>query len=145
MSDSHKAMRDDKGRFLEGNSGKPRGARHQTTIAVQSLLEGEAEGLTRKAIEKALEGDSVALRLCLERIAPPPRDRSVRFPLADDLSHHQPSRAGFDVIQAMSRGELSPSEAAVVMAIIKQHFEMTSLEAIERRLEALERASEGGR
>jgi hypothetical protein len=33
------------------------------------LLEGK-EALTRKAVELALEGDTTALRLCLERIAP---------------------------------------------------------------------------
>jgi len=32
-------------------------------------LEGEAEALTRKAVELALEGDVTALRLCLDRIA----------------------------------------------------------------------------
>jgi hypothetical protein len=35
-------------------------------------LEGEAEALTRKAIDMALNGDVVALRLCLERAAQTP-------------------------------------------------------------------------
>jgi len=51
-------------------AGRPKGARSKTTLAVEALLEGQAEALTQKAIEKALEGDGVALRLCLERIAP---------------------------------------------------------------------------
>ena len=41
------------GRFTKGNPGRPRGARHKTTLAVEALLEGEAEGLTRKAVEPA--------------------------------------------------------------------------------------------
>ena len=61
-----------RGGFQPGQSGnpagKPKGARNKTTLAVEALLDGEAEALTRKAIERALEGDSVALRLCLERI-----------------------------------------------------------------------------
>ena len=39
--------------FQPGNPGRPKGARHKVTVAVEALLEGEAEGLTRKAIELA--------------------------------------------------------------------------------------------
>ena len=40
-----------------------------------ALLEGETEAITRKAVELALAGDPVALRLCVERILPPMRER----------------------------------------------------------------------
>jgi hypothetical protein len=46
-----------------------------------ALLDGEAEALTRKAIEKAKEGDGAALRLCIERIIPARKDRSVSLAL----------------------------------------------------------------
>ena len=39
------------GTFSKGNSGKPKGARNLKTIALESLLEGQAEALTQKAIE----------------------------------------------------------------------------------------------
>jgi hypothetical protein len=72
-------------RFRKGQSGnpsgRPRGARNKATLAVEALLDGEAEVLTRRAIERAKEGDSVALRLCLERILPPRKDRPVSFAL----------------------------------------------------------------
>jgi hypothetical protein len=59
------------GRFKPGQSGnpagKPKGARHKTTLAMEALLEGEAEGPTRKAVEMALAGDTTAMRLCFER------------------------------------------------------------------------------
>ena len=67
------------GQFTEGNSGKPKGSRNKATIAIESLLEGQAEALTQTAITKALEGDSTALKLCMERIAPVPRDNTVQF------------------------------------------------------------------
>ena len=54
------------GGFASGNPGRPRGARHKTTLAVEALLEGEAEGLTRKAVELTMDGDTTALRLCLD-------------------------------------------------------------------------------
>jgi hypothetical protein len=34
-------------------SGRPKGARHRTTVAIEALLGGEGEALTRKAIELA--------------------------------------------------------------------------------------------
>ncbi len=39
------------------------GARHKATVAAEALLDGEAEALTRKAVEMALAGDGTALRL----------------------------------------------------------------------------------
>ena len=54
------------GRFQKGRSGnpagKPKGARHRATLAAEALLDGEAEALTRKAVELALAGDGIALR-----------------------------------------------------------------------------------
>ena len=58
------------GKFSPGVSGNPAGrlpgTKNRATKAAEELLEGEAEALTRKAVELALEGDTVALRLCLE-------------------------------------------------------------------------------
>jgi hypothetical protein len=57
--------RDARGRWQPGVPGNPRGrpagSRHRTSLAVEALLEGEAEGLTRKAVEMALGGDTTAL------------------------------------------------------------------------------------
>src|SRR5262249_245080 len=44
--------------------------RNRATVAAEALLDGQAEALTRKAIERALDGDILALRLCLDRILP---------------------------------------------------------------------------
>jgi len=60
--------------FEKGRSGNPLrrrvGCRNKTTIAAAALLAGEAEGLTRKAVELALVGDPTALRLCIQRVLP---------------------------------------------------------------------------
>ena len=60
--------------FPKGESGnplgRPLGSRHRVTLALDALLDGEPEKITRKAVEMAPAGDGVALRLCLDRIAP---------------------------------------------------------------------------
>ncbi|HWN80221.1 MAG TPA: DUF5681 domain-containing protein [Bradyrhizobium sp.] len=72
-------------RFQKGRSGnpkgRPKGSRNAATLACEALLDGQAEALTQKAIQMALDGDPVALRLCLDRLCPPRRDRPVSFPL----------------------------------------------------------------
>src|SRR6516225_4824452 len=73
----------EKGR--SGNpAGRPRGSRNRSTLAAQLLLQGEAEALTRKAVELALGGDPTALRLCLDRLIAPHRERLVPFGAAAD-------------------------------------------------------------
>ena len=71
--------------FEKGRSGNPAGRRtgscNKTTAAAAALLAGESEALTRKAVELALVGDPTAMRLCLERILPACRERSVKFAL----------------------------------------------------------------
>src|SRR5215212_11725484 len=68
-------------RFRPGNPGRPKGSRNRATLAVETLLEGEVEALTRKAVEMALAGDTTALRLCMDRIMPARKDRAVAFAL----------------------------------------------------------------
>ena len=58
-------------------------ARNKTALAIEALLEGEAEALTRKAIKCALERRG---HLCLDWIAPPPRDRPTPFEMPASLS-----------------------------------------------------------
>jgi Family of unknown function (DUF5681) len=62
-------------------AGKPKGSRNATTRAMEALLDGESEAHTRKAIELAKGGDMAALRLCLDRILPPRKDRPLKFAL----------------------------------------------------------------
>jgi hypothetical protein len=62
-------------------NGRPKGSPNKTTLAIEALLEGESEAITRKLLEMAKEGDMTAVRLCLERLLPPRRDRLVAFGL----------------------------------------------------------------
>jgi hypothetical protein len=67
--------------FASGNPGRPKGARHKSTLAIEALLEGQATAIGQKCVAMALAGDTTALRLVMERIAPTRRGRPVRFDL----------------------------------------------------------------
>jgi hypothetical protein len=130
--------RDENGRFQRGNSGRPKGARHKATLAALALLDGEAEALTRKAIERALGGDVTALRLTLERIVSPCKDTPVTFLLPSMTSAADASRAMAAVLEATSRGDLTPGEAAAVAALVEQYRKTLELTELEARIVALE-------
>lgn len=131
------------GRFQKGQSGnpagKPKGARHKTTLAVQALLDGEAEALTRKAVEFALAGDTAAMRLCLERIAPAykPSAAPVRLSSPPPNNLTDTARA---FVQAAACGELAPDIAAQLVAAVASVARIEELETLKQRVEAIERA-----
>ena len=58
-----KNSRNAAGQFSAGNPSRPRGSRNKATLAIESLLEGQAETLTQTAVKQTLEGDSVAIKL----------------------------------------------------------------------------------
>jgi hypothetical protein len=107
---------------------------------VEALLDDEAEALTHKVIELALEGNMAALRLCFERLLPPSRDRAVVFDLPDIQSAADAVAASSAVLTACSAGILSPAEAAEVMRLIETHLRAIELTQIETGIAALEKS-----
>jgi hypothetical protein len=130
--------RDEAGRFTTGNPGRPQGARHRATQAALALLDGEADTLTRKAVELALEGDTTALRLCLERIVPPRKDAPVAFDLPAMQCAEDAAKAAGTVLQGVALGELTPAEGTHVMALIDAYRRILETTEIEQRIAALE-------
>jgi hypothetical protein len=135
------------GQFKPGQSGnpkgRPKGSKHKATLAAQALLDGEAEGLTRKAIELALDGDLMALRLCLERLVPPRKDGPVNIKLPAMKTAGDAVKVSGAIIGAVGRGDLTPSEGEALARMVETHRRTLELEEIEKRLTALEQ-SQGG-
>ena len=107
-------------------------------MAVLGLLEGQAEALTQRAVELALAGDTTALRLCLERIAPPQKDNPVRFAMPRMATACDAAEAAAAVLQAVSSGELTPSEGAMVMGLVDSYRRTLEVSELEARMAALD-------
>jgi hypothetical protein len=123
--------------FKPGNAGRPKGARNRTTVAAEALLDGQAEALTRKAIERALEGDILALRICLDRILPARRDRSVHFKVS--VTNDGDLVAACDeIMRALASGQLTPNEAATIAGVIESRCRVLEHVELIGRIEALE-------
>jgi Family of unknown function (DUF5681) len=131
--------------FLPGQSGnpagRPRGARNKKTIALEALLDDESEALMQKMIGMAKVGDDLAMRLCMERMLAPQRERPVPLHLPRIESEADARRASAEVIAALGEGEITPKEAEHLMraiagaAVIMQSSEIAArLQRIEQRL-----------
>jgi hypothetical protein len=128
-------------RFTRGHSGNPNGrprdSLNRTTLAAAALLDGEAEELTRKAIELARNNDITALRLCLERILPPRRERLIHFEMPLLRSASDAPQAIAAITAAVADGQITTTEAdlaKLVEVFIKTH----QATEIEDRLKFLE-------
>jgi hypothetical protein len=109
-----------------GRRGRPKGSRNKATLAVEAVLEGAAEALTRALIAKALAGDGAALRYCVGLILPARRDRPVVFELPEIAGAGDLVKAAYALLAACAQGIVSPAEATEVMALI------TAVQAIEK-------------
>ena len=128
--------------FEKGQSGNPAGrrvgCRNKTTIAAAALLAGESEALTRKAVELALVGDPTAMRLCVERILPPCRERTVKFALPPIESAADIAAAMKAVTSALASGMITPGEAATIAAVVDIFVRAIETSDFERRLQLVE-------
>ena len=131
------------GRFRKGQSGnpagRPKGSLNRATIMAQALIDGQSEPLTQTLIQMALERDPVAMRLSMERILPPRKDRPVRFQLRPIGSARDAAEAQSDIAAAVSSGRMTPTEGAdisKVLANAAKAFEVAEL-AERKQLEQM--------
>jgi len=127
-------------RGKSGNpKGRPKGSRNQATLLAEALLDGEAETLTRTMIDKATDGDTTALRFCLERLVPAKRERCVTFDLPTKIkTAADAAKASSAILTECAAGNLSANEAAAIMGLISSHVRVLEVSEIEGRLAALE-------
>jgi len=126
--------------FQPGNrfgKGRPAGSRNKATLALEALLDGDGETITRKAISLAKSGNESALRLCLERLIPPRRERTVRLKLPGDISTADDvSGALAAIVMSAARDEITIGEAlqlANLLEIRRQAIETQSIRSTFKR------------
>ena len=114
--------------FRPRNSGNHRGpkiAGNKTSMAREALLDAEATAIICKLIEKALDGDMAALRLCIERLLPVRRERPMAFELPRIETIADALKASRALLAACTKGTLSPREATEIMALIENSYQDT--------------------
>jgi hypothetical protein len=84
QQEQQKPPRRSRGRpFEKGHSGnpagRPRGVGRRASQAIQEMLDADARALTSKLVELALDGNTTALRMCLDRIGGRPGVKAPRL------------------------------------------------------------------
>ena len=130
------------GRFQPGQSGnpagKPKGARHKTTLLAEKLMQDDAEAIVKAVLDSAKGGDMTAARIVLDRIAPARRDNPVSFELPKIESADDAAKAMAAIVAAVADGELTPGEAGEVSKIVDAFVRTLEATELEARLRALE-------
>lgn len=130
------------GRFKPGASGnpagKPRGAQNVTTRVATALLAGEAEALARKVIDLALAGDVVALRVCIERLIPVARERSIEVEMPTLTTASDLPAAVSRLLALVAAGEITPTEGERLAGLLGAWRSAVELTELENRIAALE-------
>jgi F0F1-type ATP synthase gamma subunit len=137
-----KAMPFQKGQ--SGNpAGRPRGIVNRATALAQNLLSERVEGIARKVIELAEQGDMAAIRVCMERLVPPIKHQPVAVELPPIEKPADSVEAMASIAAAVAAGDLTAAEAAELAKVVDVYVGALATRGFDERLSALEKGSNG--
>jgi hypothetical protein len=136
------AGRNPDGTFAKGFSanpaGKPKGTRHSATKLAEALIDGQAEALVQRALALALSGDPTAMRIVMDRLCPPRRERTVSLEMPSIKSATDLIAAAAALADAASSGEITPGEAASLSTLVANTAKAVETFELAERLARLE-------
>src|SRR5215475_4360758 len=136
-TEESKAMPFQKGQ--SGNpAGRPRGIVNRATALAQNLLSERAEGIARKVVNLAEQGDMAAIRVCMERLVPPIKHQPVAVELPPLENAVDSVEAMANIVAAVTAGDLTAAEAAELAKVVEVYVGALASQAFEERLTALE-------
>jgi len=127
--------------FQPGNKfsrGRPKGSRNKSTLFALELLCEHSDVVVQKCIEEALQGNKVAMKLCMDRIVPARSAPCVQFALPPVNTASEVAQALNVVLKAISSGRLTPEEGRTISAILESRRRAIETDEQEARILALE-------
>src|SRR5579872_4475960 len=104
--------------------GRPKGSRNKTTKQMQELLYRYSDAILGKCIRMALEGDQIAMRLCMERILPARRDGFVQLPSLRSQTQTEIAKSSEQVLKSIACGTISPSEGEIISKLLNDRLKV---------------------
>ena len=127
--------------FQKGESGnptgRPKGVPDRRQL-VRDMLMPEAPKLVEAAVKRALEGDSVMLKACLDKLIPNCRQRT-RVTVEGSGDESTPEK-GRSVVRELCDGSLALEEGRLLMEVLTLQSRLEEQNELNRRIEALEQA-----
>ena len=133
--------------FQPGNTlgrGRPKGSRNKPKSPEQQLLEQYATAVLSKCIAMALQGNTVAMRLCVERMMPARRQPVIQLSLPEIHGAQDLDRAAAKLTQAVQRGKITPEEGQRMADILQIRSRLIQDRDVEERIARLEKAKARG-
>ena len=122
-------------------SGRPKGSLNKTTILAQELIDNEGALIVRKALDLAKDGDGTALRIVMDRLIPPRRDRHLSIALPEIKNATDAASAMAAVINEVAAGNITAGEAEGLTKLIGDYSKILEIGQFEERLKRLEEAA----
>jgi hypothetical protein len=119
-------------------AGKAQGTRHKATIMLLTLMEQNAESITKSVIEAAQNGDLSAAKMILDRLVPPSKEKPIKITLPATDTAEGLGRAQEAILQAVACGDLLPNEAATMAGIVEARRKSIETLQLDQRISALE-------
>jgi hypothetical protein len=124
--------------FKPGNPGRPQGSKNKSTQFIEQLMDNEAERMTKKMIELALDGDAHALKFCLDRMLPRRSGRPIDLQLPSIEDPRDIIAALAAIANAVSEGRLTAEEVGHLAQFVERYAKAVSDYDLAPRIEALE-------
>jgi Family of unknown function (DUF5681) len=124
-------------RFQPGQSGnpagRPPGSRNQKTIALEEAFEEHVEDILKEVVGRAKEGEKNAMRLCMERMLAPKRERPVVIDLPVIETPADARKALAVVTTELAEGNLTITEATRLIGLIQRMLRLVGqIEEMEK-------------
>ncbi len=128
-------------RFKPGVSGNPngrsKGSRNKASKFIE-MLDERGSDVVEKFIDKALEGDPVALKLYIPRLIPRRTARSIELDLPEIMTITDAAAASKIVLAAVSNGVLTLDEGTKLMSLIESLIKVQAHADLEARVAELD-------
>jgi hypothetical protein len=131
--------------FEPGNKfsrGRPRGSRNKRSARIQQLLDQYGEAIMQTALAGAIKGDAPLLRTFLYFLLRRPADRPIQTGPLPMGSLEELTKSSEKVLQKVTSGKLSPSEARELNDLMEDRRRVLETEGLEKRVRALEQLPE---
>ena len=127
--------------FSKGASGNPAGrppnSPNKMSRVAFEKLGANAEEIVMAVIEKAIAGDTAALRMCLERIAPPVRSTAVSITLPKCETPRDISK-GYDALfDILARGDITLDEFLRISNVLESRRKALETAGLAEEMERL--------
>jgi len=105
-------------------AGRPPGSRNKKTLALEAAFDDRAEEILDDVIARAKDGEKTAMRLCMERILAPKRERPVAIVLPPIETPADARKALAVVTAELGEGTITIGEAAKLIALVDRMVRM---------------------